>query len=283
MSTCSWCGILELAWKKIETTMKKIITILKKEWAEIFKHRAVILTVIFMPLVMAVIPLGIVYSMRGDTSLQELDAEIPEQFNAFCPQNLSPGECFQVYMVSQFMIMFMLVPMAVPATISSFSIVGEKKNRSLEPLLATPITTGELLSGKMLSAFIPSVAATFLAFGVFVLGTWILIPNRNLVVALVDARWILAVFVVGPLLAIATIDLTLMVSSRVNDPRTAEQISMVVIIPVLAAFFAQIAGLFVINKQIVLAVAVVMTVIDIALSYLTIKLFQREVILTKWK
>jgi ABC-2 type transport system permease protein len=74
-----------------------------------------------------------------------------------------------------------------------------------------------------------------------------------------------------------------MVSSRVNDPRVAEQVSMVVILPVLAGFFGQVAGLFVLNKQIISVVALVMLVLDLLLLYLTTRVFQREQILTRWK
>jgi ABC-2 type transport system permease protein len=74
-----------------------------------------------------------------------------------------------------------------------------------------------------------------------------------------------------------------MVSSRVNDPRAAEQLSMVVIVPVLAVFFGQIAGLFIINRQFVLVAALVLLALDAFLVSLAVRVFQREVILTRWK
>jgi ABC-2 type transport system permease protein len=101
--------------------------------------------------------------------------------------------------------------------------------------------------------------------------------------ALLDARWLIAIFIVGPLLAVMAVTFSLMISSRVNDPRVAEQVSMVVIVPVLAGFFGQVAGLFVLNKQIISVVALVMLVLDALLLYLTTRVFQREQILTRWK
>ena len=263
--------------------MRKIKTIIRKEWAEVFRNRMVLFSVIFLPLIMTAIPLGILFAMRGDTSMQDFSSQIPQQFEAFCPPNLSGGECFQVFMVSQFMVLFMLLPLAIPATISAYSIVGEKTTRSLEPLLATPITTIELLAGKSLAALIPAVLVTFLAFGVYALGAWILIPNRALFLAMMDARWLLAIFVVGPLMALMAVNLSVIISSRVNDPRVAEQLSMVVIVPVLGIFFGQIAGLFVLNSQLVLIIAVILVVLDALLIYLSVGLFQRETILTRWK
>jgi ABC-2 type transport system permease protein len=74
-----------------------------------------------------------------------------------------------------------------------------------------------------------------------------------------------------------------MVSSRVNDPRVAEQLSMIVIIPVMAIFLGQLAGLFVLNSQLILISAVVLIVVDVVLTNLAVRLFQRENILTRWK
>jgi ABC-2 type transport system permease protein len=186
-------------------------------------------------------------------------------------------------MVSQFMILFMILPLAIPASIASYAVVGEKKTRSLEPLLATPIKTVELLAGKGLAALLPAVLATYFAFLVFVIGTRLLIPNDLFFSAVVDPRWLLAVIVVGPLLALMAVSFSMMVSSRVNEPRVAEQISMVLILPMMAIMFAQIAGLFVIDSQLVIVFAVLLAVLDAILAYMAVRVFQREAILTRWK
>jgi ABC-2 type transport system permease protein len=264
--------------------MNKIKTIIRKEWAEVFKNRMVLFTVAFLPLLLTAIPIAILASMGGEVSnMQGAASEMPPQFNALCPANLSQGECFQVYLVGQFMIMFMILPLAIPATISAYSIVGEKTTHSLEPLLATPISTLELLLGKSLASVIPAILATYTAFLLFAAAAWIITPNRQLLGALLDARWLIAVFLVGPLMAILAVTVSVMVSSRVNDPRVAEQISMVVIIPVLAVFFGQIAGLFILNQQIILVAAAILVVLDAIMFYLAIQFFQRETILTRWK
>jgi len=267
--------------------MNKIKTIVRKEWAEVFKNRMVIFTVAFLPLLMTVIPLGIIYGTRGTASAtagNNTSSGLPaEMTQSMCPSGLNGTDCFQVFLVSEFMMLFMLVPVAIPVTIAAYSIVGEKTTRSLEPLLATPITTVELLIGKCLAAVIPAVLATYGAFGVFALGSWIIVANKTLLMALLDVRWLIAIFIVGPLLAVMAVTFSLMISSRVNDPRVAEQVSMVVIVPVLAGFFGQVAGLFVLNEQIISIVALVMLVLDALLLYLTTRIFQREQILTRWK
>jgi len=262
--------------------MKKIITIIRKEWAEVFKNRLVISTIIFMPLLLTLIPLMMGYFTR-ETSSVDLTNDMPPQFTQFCREGLTGGECFQVYITNQFMLLFMIIPLMIPVNIAAYSVVGEKTTRSLEPLLATPITTGELLAGKNLAAAIPAILATWAAFVLYVVGTLILVRAPGVVSALLDPMWWLAVVVLGPLLAILSVNFSLMVSSRVNEPRVAEQVSAVVILPILAVFFGQIAGLFFINRSLILLMIVIVLIADIGLLALSTRLFQRETILTRWK
>ncbi len=263
--------------------MKKIAIILQKEWAEVFRNRMVLFTVAFLPLLMTAIPLGILFSMRGDAVMSQAAGDMPTQMEAYCPANLPPGECFQVFLVSQFMLLFMILPLTIPSSIAAYSIIGEKTGRSLEPLLATPITTVELLAGKALAAWLPAVIATDAAFGIFLIGAWLMSPGPALFSALLDARWLLAVFIVGPLLALLSVAFSVIVSSRVTDPRVAEQLSAVIIVPLLGLFFGQIAGLLVLNRSLVLWMALFLVVLDGFVVYLAVQLFQRETILTRWK
>ena len=263
--------------------MNKTWIIVRKDWAEVFKNRFVLFTVAFLPLILTALPLIILYATRSTSDLGGFSsADMPAGFAALC-REMSGGECVQYYIVSQFMLLFMLIPMAIPVTIASYSIVGEKTTRTLEPVLATPVTTFELLAGKALAAAIPAVVVTWLGFAVFVVGTRVLSLSPNVVARLLDPLWLMAIFIVGPLLAVAAVSVTVMVSSRANDPRVAEQLSMLVIMPLLAAFFGQITGLFFINQTLILWMAIGLVVVDSGLLALATHIFQRETILTRWK
>lgn len=262
--------------------MKKIQTIIRKEWAEVFKNRMVLFTIIFLPLMMTALPLIILYA-TGDAGLSDMNSGMLAQFQQICPKNLTGGECFQVYLVSEFLIMFMMIPLIIPINIAAYSVVGEKTTRSLEPLLATPITTAELLTGKILAATIPAVVATWAGFILFAIGTLLISKSHAVVLAILNPMWLLAILLVGPLMAVLSVNFSIMVSSRVNDPRVAEQVSTVVILPLLAVFFGQVAGLFFLNQMIILLMALILLLLDIGLVYAAVKLFQREMILTRWK
>ena len=200
-------------------------------------------------------------------------------FSVLC-NNLTGEECVQYFVISQFILLFMILPLAIPITIASYSIIGEKTRRTLEPLLATPITTAELLIGKGAAAVIPGVIATWLAYLVLVIGAaWMGVGMDSLL----NPFWLIAVFVVGPLLALTGVSVAVIISSRTTDPRTAEQTSMPVTLPILLVFFAQVAGLILIDAQIVILIALVLIAVDVALLTVAVQLFQRENILTRWK
>jgi ABC-2 type transport system permease protein len=84
-------------------------------------------------------------------------------------------------------------------------------------------------------------------------------------------------------MAIASVNLTIFVSSRVNDPRTAEQISTLFLLPILGLLFAQLAGVIVINVMVMLSFIGGMILVDVGMVYLGTTIFQRENILTRWK
>ena len=261
--------------------MDKIRTIVDKEWAEVFKNRAVLFTVLFMPLFFTALPLVILYAMRASPGNSDM-MDMPSQFTRICG-NLTGAACTQYFTINQFMLLFMMMPLAIPVAISAYSIVGEKTTRCLEPLLATPITTIELIVGKGLAAAIPAIAATWAGFCIFAIGAKFLVVNPGVFARILDPMWLMAVILVGPLMAVAAVAMSIIVSSRVSDPRTAEQISMVVIVPLLGVFFGQVAGLFLLDTRFILASAAVLALADAGLVYLSVGLFQRETILTKWK
>jgi ABC-2 type transport system permease protein len=263
--------------------MHKIGVILRKEWSEVFKNRLVLGTVAFMPLMLTALPLVLLRVMGSQGGLGDIGtSDMPASFARLC-EGLTGGECGQYFFVTEFLLLYMLMPLMIPVTIAAYSIVGEKSTRTLEPLLATPITTIELLAGKGLAAALPAIAATWLSFAVFVLGARLLGVGPGLLAKLIDPMWLMAIFLVGPLLAVASVSFAVMISSRVNEPRVAEQLSGLVVLPLLALFFGQISGLILLNSSLVLWMALGLLVLDAGLLAFAVQLFQRESILTRWK
>src|SRR5207247_10239886 len=72
--------------------------------------------------------------------------------------DLSREARIQLFLFQQFLMLFLIIPITGAMALAAHSVVGEKQARTLEPLLATPITTFELLVGKVLGALLPTLA-----------------------------------------------------------------------------------------------------------------------------
>lgn len=261
--------------------MDKIRTIIGKEWSEVFKNRLVFFSVAFLPLIFIALPVVTMLATGGMGAEEAgFDEGIPAM-DTLCV-GLTATECGEVYFLNLYAFMFMILPVAIPVTIAAYSIVGEKTTRSLEPLLATPITTTELLAGKALAAIIPAVAATWFSFGLFTVIMYFIVSPAAFAY-LLDPLWALAIFVVGPLLTLLAVCIAMMISSRVSDPRVAEQISMLIILPIIVGVVGQSAGVILIDREFVLVIALAIVIIDAVLIYVGVQAFQRETILTRWK
>jgi len=263
--------------------MERILTIIDKEWAEVFKNRIVLFTVAFMPVMFTILPLVILYfTNSAGSGAAASETDLPPSFLEACG-NLPAADCVQIYVLNQFLILFMMMPLIIPIAIAAYSIVGEKTTRSLEPLLATPIKTTELLAAKGLAAAIPGTLATWICFTIFLVAAPFVGAKPAVMLHLLSPIWVLAIFGCGPLMAIMSVNFAIIVSSRVTDPRTAEQLSAVIIVPIMGVLFGQLSGFIVLNLQFMLGAIGLLLLADVGLVYLGARLFQRETILTKWK
>ena len=264
--------------------MNKVYALIEKEWYEATRNRMVLFTTLFLPLIFVILPVVMLALTRDiPPSESDLNEAPPGMFANPAFAGMSDPEMLQAFMANQMMILFLVMPLAIPMTIATYSIVGEKREKSLEPLLATPITVPELLFGKAVAAALPGVFATWLGYSVFLIAARFFVLSDAVYASLVSPTWLLATLLVAPLLTVLAVTAGLMVSSRVNDPRAAEQLGMLIILPVVALMFTQLAGLVFLGPTLVLAVAGGLVLADGAMIYFAAKLFQRESILTRWK
>ena len=239
----------------------------QKDLSVIRKNRYVFYSLIAMPIILGVVlPATFVFALNA-----EVGAVPHAEFLAVSGQLVNTSSLYLV-----------VIAAVLPSILASYSFVGEKVERSLEPLLATPTTDGELLFGKSLAAFAPCLGVTFLAAGISagILDVWsvgrvgyLLVPNFF---------WVLAVFVMMPLVCLLSVEANVIVSSRVNDIRAAQQLGGLVVLPIIALVLLIVTGLAV-SGLIAALIIVVFVVADVVLFYLAKETFQREEILTKWK
>jgi ABC-2 type transport system permease protein len=186
-------------------------------------------------------------------------------------------------LVNLFTAYFVIIAAVLPTIIASYSFVGEKLEKSLEPLLATPTTDSELLFGKSIAAFVPCIGATYIGTAIFVaiFDTW---SFANLGMFLLpNIYWAIIMGLVTPLACILSVEANIIISSRVNDIRAAQQIGGFIILPLLLVMVLASTVQFLPLTTLGLILSGGLALADIALFFLSKATFQREEILTKWK
>jgi ABC-2 type transport system permease protein len=187
-----------------------------------------------------------------------------------------------VTLMDTFSIWFLIGAATIPNAISSYSMVGEKVQKSLEPLLATPMTDGEILLGKIISGLLIPVAAIYAGSTLFM----VLMDQftRAKLGYLYYPNWLIgAILLAVPLVSLMAVELSVIISSRMNDVRTAQQLGTLLIVPFVGLFFLSDIGLFPLNDNNLLILAGVLVIVDVILFFASRATFQREQILTKWK
>jgi ABC-2 type transport system permease protein len=262
--------------------MRQFRAVVAKEWIDMIRNKIVFYVVIFVPVLMVVIPIAILYIMSrvpvSDQDLQEMQRGLSNPLFA----GLDSIEAIQAYMASNMMVLFLLMPLMVPITIATYSIVGEKMTRSLEPLVAAPITTTRLLLAKGFAAAGPGVVMAWLCYVVFLICARLLGVSPRVFAVFVDPMWLVAMLVLAPLLTVMAVSVGIIVSSRVSDPRAGEQLGSLVLLPLMLVFIGVTAGFVMLNSITFLISSLVVAAVDVGLIYVSAAAFQREKILTRW-
>ncbi len=215
--------------------MHKVLVILRKEFMEIVQQRILLFSILLPPLLFVVIPL--IFLQRGGSGSGASSLHVPSL------QGLTLHEYTQGVIGTTFSNIFLLLSMIVPSTIAAYSIIGEKTSHTLEPLLATPVRRWQLLAGKMLAALLPAVLVTWVSGSLFIAELAIL-TDANVVSHVVTGGWLILFIAGTPLLGLIAVAVMTAISSRVNDTRTAQQLSIWAVVPIAGIVLGELSGQF---------------------------------------
>ena len=254
--------------------MHKVLVILQKEFMEIVQQRILLFSILLPPLLFAVIPLF--YLQLGGNGSRINSLVIPSL------QGLTLHEYAQAVIATSFSNLYLLLSMIVPSLIAAYSIIGEKNSRTLEPLLATPVRRWQLLAGKILSALLPAVIVTWISGGLFI-AELAIFTDTNVVSHVVTAGWLILFIACTPLLGLIAVAIMTAISSRVNDTRTAQQLSVWAVVPIIGIILGELSGQFELTVLSAIIVGLILIPVAILVSLVAAQLFGRETILTRWK
>jgi ABC-2 type transport system permease protein len=266
----------------------RVFALLRKELAELSRNRSALLPVAVVGLITTALPFFVAivapsmsgHPLAGDHDLVETLNKVAGELPGV--GTLSQEGAIQAFIFSRFLVMTLLVPVTGAITFAGHSLVGEKLGRSLEPLLATPITTTELLLAKVAGALIPSLALMFLTTAIYVAGV-ATFAEPGVARALLSPKTALLVLGLGPMTSLLALQVGVLVSARVNDPRTAQQFGALFILPLTGLFMAQMSGAFTLSLGLGLTILAGLGVVWLLLLLFGVAIFEREAILTRWK
>jgi ABC-type Na+ efflux pump permease subunit len=240
----------------MSVSRRRVGAIVRKELREFRRNRTITVGMAIIPAIFCVQPLVSVLTSKSA-------AAVPLR-----------REHVLLYMLA--------IPALVPSLVAAYSVVGEREQGTLEPVLTTPIRREELLLGKALAALLPSLVVAYLVYGLF-LACVELLALPDVAAAFIRVPDLLAQLAFTPLLAGWSIWIAILISTRANDIRAAQQFVTLASLPSVAV--TTLVALNVIPPS--LATALVAAAVLLLLNRIGLRLvsatFDRERLITGTK
>lgn len=261
--------------------MSRVWALLRKEALDMLQNRMVLGTLLVAPTILTLVSVGSLVPLKAVGEGEISQDDVAQLGRAVDCAGLDGQVCLQLSIASMHRLLFLIIPTVLPTAVAAYSVVGEKTERTLEALLATPVRTGELLFAKATAAVLPAVVATWLGASAHAAALGILL-DPVVLGRLYDPAWLASLVVTAPLLAFASVFVSMMVSARSIDPRSAQQLGGLVVVPLVGLIVLQALGFGVLTPAVLGTLTVVLAGLDALLAWACVQLFDRETILTRW-
>ena len=226
--------------------------ILQKELRDYRRNRFVVLSMAFLPLVFVVLPIVQLFTISVSVTSAKLDNRI----------GLS-------------LLYMLIVPAIIPSFLAAYSVVGEREQGTLEPVLTTPIHREEFLIGKALAALLPALAVAYMIFGIFLAAT-AAFAHAAVASAVFERDHLLVQLLFTPLVAGWSIWAGIAISTRMSDVRAAQQLSVLASLPPVAIVALLSFNVITPSLGLALGLAAALLVIDALAWRVVATMFDRE-------
>src|SRR5580704_2073559 len=231
--------------------------VLRKELREYRRSPFIIGTMALAPLVFLIEPLLTIFRLGPSIAASTVDKAVSGTF-----------------------LVLLIAPALLPAVIAASSVVGEREQGTLEPLLTTPLRREELLLGKALAAIVPSVGIAYIVFAVIEVSARLFARNAAVAPALWQGPHVLAEILLAPLLAGWSIWVGIGISARSSDVRVAQQLGTLACLPPLGVVALMSFNVFTPSVTLAVMFAVVLLAADVLLWRVVSAMFDRERLIT---
>lgn len=264
----------------MEFRLARALAVYRKDLLDLRKNAGLIWSMLALPLVIVVTPLGVVWAYVRNPDDPNLKA-IALYYDVGV--DLANASHFLLEKVlADWFVIYLAMPVFVPMLISSHAVAGEKEKRTLEPLLASPVTPLELVIGKSLASLVPSVIISILAFGLLCVGVDAVTYRFIGELVLPNGMWVFGVFVIAPLFAFFGNGVAVLVSARVGDSRFAQQLAGLMVLPLMGLAAGQFGGFLKAGPAYYSRIAAVVLVLDVVIVLVARRFFDRERLMSRW-
>ena len=172
--------------------------------------------------------------------------------------------------------MFVLIPVMISSIISANSVVGEKEKHTLETLLYAPVSMGRMFWGKVLAAFVPAIIITYASVAIY--GCVVNFGTQSLFgeVIFPTSNWYVFLFVLTPAFSLLATILMVFVSAKAKTFQSAQQWSVIIILPVIGLMMAQTTGILFLSQEMLALVGVCVIALDLVLVFKGLGRFTRQ-------
>ncbi len=267
--------------------VRNVALVFHKDWIEFQRNRQVLVPSVVIPIIFAVmlpivalLPALSISEKAPSIGLMGVLTSYPDSLRSEIAA--MTGQQAIIYLISLYLFapIFLVIPIMASSVIASDSFAGEKERRTIEALLATPLSESEMLLGKMLVALLPAVIVTVASFVTYsAILDYLTIGLFNGRMILPNAIWLLMIFGLSPALAFADIGLTVLISTRAKGVREAQQISAVLLVPIIAAVLQQTSGATSLDWNTLATLTCLLIGADFVIFAASIKMFGRDKIL----
>jgi ABC-2 type transport system permease protein len=258
--------------------ISKALAVTRKDLKEVFSSISIYGPMLGIPLFFAIalpiLTLFVAVNAAPEIARQLANIQLPTG-----AASLVTGVAFTYFFaVNVLGPIFLTMPVFTASVIAADSLVGEKERKTSEALLSMPISTNELLLGKILTSFIPAELLTVAVFLIYGTVVNILAYHSFALYVLPSPVWLM-LLASSPFLAFAPIAIVVFVSSHVKGIKDAQQISTLLVFPILIMPFITIFGFAQLTVGFIAEVIAVLIVLDLVILYLGIKTFRKDVLL----
>lgn len=260
--------------------LARALAVLWKDLLDLQKNRGLLYSMAALPIVIVVMPIGIVYAYvsRPDDG----NLKVMAQYYDTSVRSSDAVPFLVEKALNDWFVIYLVMPIFIPILISSHAVAGEKEKRTLEPLLSSPVTSLELVVGKSLASLVPSVAICVMAFVLLCIGVDVVAAPLHDGLLLPNRMWLFGVLIIAPLFAFFGNGIAVLISARVGDARTAQQMSGLLVFPLLVLAVGQFAGWLKAGVAYYALIGLFVLLLDIGILMAARHLFDRERLMSRW-